>query len=608
MAGVDQGVAIIESVMELPNFERLYLTGIGFENGYGVSTESASIGVFDAVILDFPGNAGPRTDQARPVLPARPAGTEAGTADTVDSKGVAATLDWWERIHIAPRAKIEFGNIISQVDEPYIIHSSFRRETSTLTVITNNATPGVTLPGISPGFIVDPNSSLLDPTTTDNCSDTLALATLVQLDVIAGPDGLPSFDTNIDFIFSPGNQVQLLVSGTRIVFLPQEYDTPVKETLAFLTDIITSLDGNEQRIALRKQPRQVFEVTYSLTENDRQRMQSVLMDWMDNVFGFPVLLDRLTLTGATSIGATTYPVLGADDVDLRVGGLAVVVTDSNVFDVINITAVTDTLITAGDAALNAYPAGTTIMPLRTVRILRSVAGNRSPVNLETFKITFEVTDNDTGALTGSTAAYSTFNSRVLLDDCNTIKGDMAENFKRRIYRIDNGTGLVSISSTWDRNKRSHQKGFVLRNRTDIINFRRLMLSLNGRQKAFYIPTFIEDLEVKAQLDIGADTMDIERADYFRFIQNRLPKTIFRITFNDGTNLVKTITSSIGVDATTERLTVDSTWPATRPVAEIVRVEFYELVRLDTDNIVVTHPRIGLAESRVPVIQVFDDNV
>ena len=534
----------------------------------------------------------------------KPAATSRVGESEADATSFGA--DWFEDVHITPRTTIDFGNIITQEQDEFEIYSAYRSGDQTLNLITNNVAPGVELDSLTAPNTVEPQTSILDATSTDNSAGT-GLGTLVTMKVNALADGLPTFDGTIDFDFASGETVWLTLSGSRVVLMPMEYEAPVKETLAFLTDIIAALSGAEQRIALRKQPRQVFEVVYKLTENDRQRMQALLMDWTDNVFGFPLWHEKLRLTAAVSAGATTYQVQGADEVDLRVGGLAVIFTDANTFDVINISALTSTQITAADPSVNAYAVGSTIMPLRTARVLGMVNGARAQNNLETFKIQFEVTDNDTGALTGSTAAYSTYNSRVLFDDCNVVSGDMPEQFTRRIYRIDNKTGKVAQTSTWDRNKRGSQKGFVLRNRAEILAFRKVMLSLAGRQKSFYVPTWIEDLTPKAQLTVGTDTMDIERIEYERFIQSRHPKAIFRITFTDGTSLVREVQSVTSVDTTTERLTLDTTWPSTRAVSEIERVQFYELVRFDADNVPIQYPRIGLASATMPVIQVFDDN-
>ncbi len=540
------------------------------------------------------------------------------TGTTSTYPGVSATAqdvaggfnqDWFERVHAMPKTKIAFGNIITQVEDEYLLHNAFRRTAVTLAAVTNNTLPGTQLPNLTPPLVLQPFETALDPTTTANSGGT-ALGTLVQLKVQALQDGLPIFDSNIVFDFSsPATDVEIRLSGERIVLLPFEYEAPVKETLAWLTDIIEALDGREQRIALRKHPKQLFEVTYLLDSNTRQRMQAILLDWMDNIFGFPLWHERLFLTSGTSVGATNFPVRNADQVDFRVGGLAAIITNDYTYDVINIAAVTATQITSVSPSLNAYPAGTRIVPLRTAILRRAVAGARTHVKVEEFKLTFEVTDNNTGSVAGSTTPgfWTTYNSRVLFDDPNFIQGSMRQEIQRKVYRIDNETGVVSQVSNWDRSKRSHEKGFVLRNRADIYTFRKLLTALRGRQKAVWIPTFIEDLTVVAQLNIGTLTMDIEAQDYVRFVGNRLPMKLFRITFTDGTSLIRSVVSSLTVSSTVERLTLDTTWPATRLASEVSRVQFFELVRLDTDEVVINYPVIGQARCTVPLMRVFDDN-
>lgn len=529
------------------------------------------------------------------------------TAANDYSDRVVYNQDWFERVHLLPKTEIAFGNIITLEQAEYELFNARRTSSTTLTAATfNGVTPGVELPNLSLPITRGPLSSFLDPATTANNSGT-GLGTLVRYKVNATETGRPVFDGTIDFSFSTGDELSLRLSGTRIIFLPFEYEAPVQETLAFLTDIIESLNGQEQRIALRSNPRQTFRVEYALDEVERQRMQVTLMDWMDRTFGFPLWHETVKLTAAVSAGATVYQVANADDCDFRVGGLAVVLTDNNVFDVITISAKTATTITASDPSVNAYAKGSRLMPLRLARITGAVQGRRFVRNLETFQVEFEVTDNATGTLTGSTTGWSTYNSRVLLDDCNVVRGqESGFEFNRRMYVIDNQSGVVNVRSPWDRSKRSHVKGFVARNRDEILKLRRLLISLSGRQKAFYIPTFIEDLTPAANISIGTSTIDISNIEYARFAQSRDPKNLFRITFTDGSSLVREITAATKISSTVERLTLDTTWPANRTIAEVSRIQFYELVRFDTDKLTLTYPRIGLATLQAPVRAVFDD--
>lgn len=552
------------------------------------------------------GEAGEHTADTEASAGSKVIADHAGSMDEVAGPG----KDWFGDVHIMPRTEVQFGNIITQKDEEYEIYSAYCAVGITINSVDESAVdPGINLPGMTTPLVVPPGTSVLDASSTDNSSGT-GLGSLVKLKVEALATGRPKFTGSILFSGS-GELVSLVVSGSRIVFIPFEYEAGAVEILAFLTNIIEAISGVEQRIALRKHPRQLFEVTYKLDENDRRRMQALLMSWMPNTFGFPLWHEQTRLTSTASVGATTYDVQDTTDIDLREGGLAVVITDNNTYDVITIDSITPTTIVAEDPSLNSYPAGTRIMPLRTAVLKKAVSGQRAANNLETFTCTFEVSDNSTGALGGSTApgSWSIYDGRVLFDDCNVIGSGMQEEFAVRLHRIDNQTGNVWQDSDWDRSKRSHQKGFVMRNREQILEVRQLLQSLQGRTTAFWIPTFIEDLEVVADLGIGADTMDINRVDYQRFVAERMPKSIFRITFTDNTQLVREITGSADhpSDADKERLTLDDTWPATRTVAEIRRVEFYELVRFDADEFRIEYPRLGLGKMTVPVKQVFDDN-
>lgn len=608
MAGVDQGAASIFTITQASNVVRVYVKGLGFEKGFGVPVQTTSAsGLFTVLPLAVSNVTGVRTNTNRPALAARAAPAEQGVTVVDYSDQVGGMIDWWDDVHIVPLTKISFGNILSQKQNTYHLYSAYRNQSITLNSIVNNALPGISLPDESLPEIVPPQTSMLDATTTDNLGDAFVLGTMVLRLIIAETVGLSAFDTTVDFTFDTGDAVQLFVSGLRIVLVPMEYESPVKETLSFMTEVISGLNGTEQRIQLRKNPRQLFEVTYKLTDNDRQRMQAMLMEWTDRVFGFPLWHEKLALTASVSTGALVYTVTGADEVDLRVGGSAIVFTDANTFDIIDIDAVTATTITTSNPSVNGYPKGTTLMPLRTAVIRKAISGSRHLNNLEVFKILFEVTDNNTGALSGDTSSFSTFNSKVLFDDCNIMGEPMQETYKRRIYRIDNRTGVVAITSSWDRSKRTHEKGFSLRSRAAILNFRKAMIAIGGRYKAFYIPTFSDDMTVVAQLAVGTSVMDVELFGYEQFIQSREPKATFKITFNDGTSLIRVVQSVANVDATTERLTLDTTWPALRLVSEIVRVEFYEESRFAADNVIINHKQIGLASARMPVLQVFDGN-
>ncbi|MDX1488563.1 MAG: hypothetical protein R3268_10205 [Acidiferrobacterales bacterium] len=524
-------------------------------------------------------------------------GGGAHTAELFESSTIG--FDWFDKVHLVPRSGLAFGNIITQQQLTFELFSAHRSDI-TLVGFVNNAGAGLTVPDLPATPATLPKfTSFLDPTTT-------ALMP-VLLPVVASPDGVPSFDTTLDFTFDSGELVKLDVSGNRIALITAIPHVPIREILEFNTDVLPALSGKEQRISNRKQPRQGFRNSYDLLDEERRRLQALLFGWTPNIFGVPLWHEQVYTTAAASASATSVTVDSTTDVDFRVDGLGVVFTDEFTYDVIIISAVTANTITFTTSPLvNSYPEGTRVMPVRLCNLIEIPRGRRPLNNLEAFELVFECVDNDTGAPTADTGWNSnTYGGKILLDECNVQKQQMVFELPQKIARIDNRTGAVYQNSRWPHPRRLSSKGFGAHTRSEILSLKRLLLSTRGKQKSFYLPTFIEDLEVVASLTSGSDTMDIGNIGFSRFVLQQGHKRIFRITFTDGTSLVREIDSSSEISSTVERLTLNTTWPDNRSVSDITRVQFYELVRFDNDYFEIVHDRVGSAFLLAPVRTIFE---
>jgi hypothetical protein len=247
-----------------------------------------------------------------------------------------------------------------------------------------------------------------------------------------------------------------------------------------------------------------------------------------------------------------------------------------------------------------------VIPVRLAYINGPIRSGRFLNNLEQFDIQFEVFDNDTGIFSESTSGWNTYDSKILLDDPNIVSGSvMSQEFQQQISTIDNTTGKFIQSSSWTRHKPIKTKGFRARGRAEIKKLKQLLLALRGRQKSFYLPTFIDDMTVVANLSTGGNTLDIDHIGLARFVGTKgQPKNTIRLTFTDGSSLVREIVSAAEVSSTVERLTLDSNWPADRTIGEIERVEFLELHRFDTDQFLLRFSRVGSVNLTAPVKSVF----
>jgi len=327
-----------------------------------------------------------------------------------------------------------------------------------------------------------------------------------------------------------------------------------------------------------------------------------MMDWQGRSFGLPLWQEAVALTAAAS-GTDTVSVYTTYYSDFRVGGLAVVFGDSDTYDVLEILGKTAQTIQFTSNLQNSYLEGAPVMPVRIAEMKPVNSGDRELVNVESLGIFWKVQDNDVSI--ASTAAFSSFDGKVLFDDANFVRGSSPEEFAFRVYEIDNETGLTERDRIWGQNKRMGRKTFLGLTRKQSWEIRQVLHALRGRQKSFYILTFADDLLVTDSLAATSNKMDIEHIGYNRFAQERMPKKYFRITFTDGSSLDREVISSEVIDAATERLSLDAVWPSTRPASEVLRVEFFDLMRFNSDDFRIEHERNGVIRVEAPVAAIFE---
>jgi len=493
---------------------------------------------------------------------------------------------WFEQAIVRPLA-FSFGNILSTQTDEITVYSSYRWDDITLTEVVNNLGAGVELPDLpSLPTILQPQSGFVV---------TLQVST----------EGSPTLNDTLDFVFDV-DTVSVLITGRRIVMFPVRPEAPVKEILEFLTDIMEHLDGSEQRVADRKNPRQEFEFALALDGNTRRFVENLLFDWQSRVFGLPIWHEPSFLTAAATLGQSSISVDDTTLGDYREGGMAIVLTDRFTYDALEIATLGSQTITFTSPLNNSYPAGTEVYPLRTAITTSPLRGSRSLFNNRNMAIKFRVLDNDVGDSFADTSAFNTLSSKVLLDGPNASERDMSDILARRMVEFDNETGAFGISSPWSRGKRTAVKGFIMHSRQDVWDVRRLLHALRGRQISFYMPTFYDEFELTIKLQNGSQTINIVNVGFAQFAQGRMPsRGIIRVIRTNGDILVRNINSAGEVDAENEQIIVDVAWPEDIEIEDIERIEYVELVRADTDRFTFEHYNaIGDASLSFPVKVVF----
>lgn len=493
---------------------------------------------------------------------------------------------WFDQVIVRP-ILIALGNILSDTERTINVYSSYRTADVDADSITNNLGAGTTLADV-PGlpFTIGPQSGFA-----------------IRLQVSSS--GQATINDTIDFAFDTPETLFVTVTGSRITVFPFRPESPLRESLGFLTDILEKIDGSEQRIALRKNPRQSFNYRVRLAEDDRRYFDNLMYDWQSRVFGVPIWTEPAFLTSAVVSGATTIPVDSTAYGSFKAGELCILFTDRFTFDALEIQTVNPTSLVLASPLNNGYAANTQVLPVMSAQTAASVRGSRHLNNLLESDVVFRNLNNDKNL--ADVSAFNSLNSKVLLDGPNAAERQMSETLERKLTEFDGQTGIFGINSVWTRGKRKSVKGFVTHSRQELWEVRQLLHALKGRQVSFYLPTFYDDIKAATAPQNASQDLVIENVGFVQFAQSRMPlRGILRLIKTDGTVLLRTVLSSTAIDTATEQISVDSAWPSTIPLADIEKIDFVQLVRSDTDDFKIIHAdALGNALITFPVKTVFE---
>jgi len=491
---------------------------------------------------------------------------------------------WFEHAHMLPRVIQNVGNVVTEQQIQCELYNADRKDSITVSSITDNLGTGFTVVGV--------------PATPFNIASQEGLS--FQIKVLQSGD--LTIDGDYTMTLSTGETYTIYIIGTRIVLLPVRPEAPLREHLIFDTKIVEHIDASEQRIFNREKPRGEFEMRFK--GDDRKRLELLLFDRQSKVIAVPAWHEPSFLASAHSSGVDTVTVNTTNYANFYVGGYAVILQDEHTFDALKIQAITATTIQFESNLSNSYAANTQVMPLMTAYAMPTTPMVKAAYNEQDFNVRLRVpaTPNDIA----SAAAFSTYNSKVFLDDPNLIERDLKEALETKVYVLDNGTGDLQQFALWDHALRHSRKGFKTNSRQQLWELRQLFHYLKGMQVSFYIPTFSKDLVPNQTLLNASSTFTMDHIGYTVNADKRWPKQVFRMHLKDGTILTRTIQNASEVSSSVEQLTVDTAWPYDIEPEDIERVEFLEKVRFDTDDIIIVHYNaLGESQSIVATKEVSD---
>lgn len=387
---------------------------------------------------------------------------------------------------------------------------------------------------------------------------------------------------------------EIIIEGSRVTPWLYRPDGGILERLEWLTDVIPSYSGREQRIALRGFPRRTLEFATTLVMRERRTAENLLHNWQGRAFGIPVWMDSQALTSPLSAGAQSISI-DTTTRDFRVGGIVGVSTGPHTFEVAQVSQVASGSVTLAAPLAQSWPVGAEVYPMRAARLPDEVRLQRFDGETSYGALRFElIEDSDWQAAAGGTT-YRTF--QVLTQAPNWTE-DVEQAFARKMASIDPGVG----PAYWDDESggavmlQSHR--WLLDGRAQIDAYRRWLYARRGRLASFWLPTFAQDFRVVASIGSTATTIDVEHCGYTDTIDREIGRRDIRIELHNGTAYFRRITGCAEVNTTVERLSIDSQLGALVAPADIRSVSYVDLVRLESDAVEIAWSRWDVAESRL----------
>lgn len=377
--------------------------------------------------------------------------------------------------------------------------------------------------------------------------------------------------------------------ATPPILLPLWPRPNVTETLEWLTDIILSENGSEERTEMRTAPRQSFSYTYFVPVAQRARIANIVYGGRKLQWYVPVW-PQVQQIGVVSAAATSIACETRYS-EFRDGGLLMLWESPEKYQILEIDAVTsDTNIDLAEET-DAF----TDAVLMPVRVGRLTGDPSRAFNGRTSVLEMAYAVDDQAELTVA-APTQYLSADAYFDPGLLDSGTLNEGLQARIDVFDEGLGQVSYLAPWTFNRPRRVHRMMAEDAAEAWTVREFLHRRRGRSVAFWQPSFEADLRVTSTGTINA-TMRVRADDYIDYAEDRthiavetasgwLPRAISNPIDLGGGEIQLTVSPSLGVAAST-----------------IKRVCYMGLKRLDTDRAEIAYMGGTVSQCAVNTVEI-----
>lgn len=406
------------------------------------------------------------------------------------------------------------------------------------------------------------------------------------------PDGDARLNLDLRWLFDGQKtgehySVGSLLSGQRVIGFAWQIDwaNGVSESLAWHTDILQSQTGHEQRRSLRLSPRLTLDVDLLLHQRERTLFDLTIVGWSSKTFVIPLWFYQSHLrqdiaNNSLKIACNTANMPYADY------QYVMLVKSAFEYEVAEVHSVNDGQIILKRPLQNAWTVGTHLYPAVSAFIRQQPQLKKR--NSETMRTSVQFQALDTvGHVKNEPKNIDYFLDYPVLNLAPNEQNDLTHSYQRLQQQLDNVSGRPLLVDIANASFMLYQYRWFLQDIEQHEQFYAWLNLLNGRQKAVWIPTFSDDLQLASTIQSASKNLDILYCGYTKFAQNQTGRQHILITLKTGERLYHKIIDSQELGQI-ERLTVATAFAQNIAINDILNIQFISLCRLNNDNVNIQH--------------------
>lgn len=478
--------------------------------------------------------------------------------------------DFYNHIIIEPQS-LDVGNLVSnQVRTVDVFNGYFVQKT--LTQLLETATTGLSITG-------DLVPTVYQPLETKTYTLTVT------------SDGPAIIDASYQFNWSsPEDNKLFAVKGVRLVAIPYQAIAPWSETLEWLTSVITSVSGKEQRVRLRASPRQSFSATFPVPYSEMAKAYNLTQGWKFRTWALPVWSEAQYIAPLTA-GAVTIPCETLTS-DLREGSLVGIWDSEKVSEIVEISLVSPGSVTLDVALSNSY-IRPLLVPVRSATVEGNITRKTSGSSAE-LGVNFMVKDNIT--LTAETPQQ--YKNEDVYFTSFLLEGEyVQDSVISRDDVVDYNSGIRVKNTPWATAKQSRPFRIRAQTLAETWDVRRFLHRRAGKLKPFWVPSF-EDNVTLDDTGLILSALKVRSELYTSMVGHR--KDI-AVLLSSGVWLLRGVVGAVDQPDGSVVFTLDSALNV--QAATISKIMFLTLVRFDADRLELHWPGNAILDVTVPLLEI-----